>query len=127
MPPPHEVLRPPAIALIVVAAVNLLVGGLALVSFAINPSIGRSPTGDLGATATSVSFQLLALIEVATAPLIAAGGIQMLRVRSLALVRAAAVLAMIPGVSCCFVVGIPAGIWTIAVLNWPRVIDAFEE
>jgi len=127
VPPPYAVLRPPAVALLLVAAVNLLVGGLALTSFAINPLGGRSPTGDVGAMATTLGFQLLAMIELLTAPIIAAGGIQMLRVRSLALVRVAAILAMIPGVTCCFVVGIPVGIWTIAVLNWPSVIDSFEE
>lgn len=127
MPPPYDVLRPPAIALIAVAAVNLVVGGLALLSFAVNLSAGRSPTGDVGAVLTSLSFQVLALVEVATAPVIAAGGIRMLQVRSYNLVRVAALLAMIPGVTCCFVLGIPAGIWTFAVLNWPGVIAAFED
>jgi hypothetical protein len=125
--PASDLLRPPAVAIIVVGVLNLLVGGYSLLSFCLNLNAARSPSGNAGAVATSISFQVVALLGVLTAPVIVAGGLQALQARSYGLVRAAAFLAMIPGVSCCFFLGIPAGVWLLATLNRPGVTESFED
>ena len=50
----------------------------------------------------------------------------MLQGKSLGLVRISAILAMIPVTSCCCVVGIPVGIWTLRILKKPQVEAHFR-
>lgn len=55
------------------------------------------------------------------------GSIQMLRLRSYGLAMTAAVLAVIPCCSPCYILGIPFGIWAIVVLAQPNVKLAFRD
>jgi hypothetical protein len=66
------------------------------------------------------------LITAVLALLILLGGIQMLRVRSRGLVMFASVLAVIPCLSPCCILGIPFGIWALVAVNRPEVVDAFQ-
>ena len=53
------------------------------------------------------------------------GAIQMLRFRSPAIARAAAIISVFPFCSPLFVVGIPVGIWALIVLSKPEIRAAF--
>ncbi len=68
----------------------------------------------------------LGILGFLVAPIIIYGAIQMMRGRSFALSRTAAVLAVIPLTSCCFVVGIPFGIWALVVSSQPDVKALFR-
>lgn len=127
MRPASDLLRPPAVALVLVGVLNLLIGGYSLLSFCVNTSTGHGPRGDAGAVATAVGFQVLALLALIAAPVIVAGGLQAMQARSYGLVRAAAFLVMIPVTSCCFLLGIPVGVWLLATLNRPGVEDSFDQ
>lgn len=54
------------------------------------------------------------------------GGIQLLRVRRWGWCLAACICAMIPNCECCFVIGIPFGVWGIVMLVQQDVKEAFR-
>jgi hypothetical protein len=69
---------------------------------------------------------LSALIAGALSVLILVGGLRMRQLQSLGLVRVAAVLALIPCISPCCLVGLPIGIWVLVVLNKPMIQSQFK-
>lgn len=124
--------RPPAIALILVGSMN---GGLALMLLASgllrlvglidtgpSPTAGAERTGYLIGTFAGYA---VAFVCLALAPIIIFGGIKMMKGQKFGLARAAAVLAILPLTSCCFLAGIPVGIWTLIVLAKPEVKALF--
>jgi hypothetical protein len=58
--------------------------------------------------------------------IILAGALRMRNLRSRGLARGACILALIPCLGPCFVLGIPFGIWGLVVLKDPQVSAAFE-
>ena len=54
------------------------------------------------------------------------GAVKMKRLRSHGLCTAACILAVIPCIGPCFILGIPFGIWGLIVLNDPKVRQAFR-
>lgn len=136
MQPPNEALqkvRPPAIALIIVGAMN---GGLGLMTLAsgllrLAGAIDAGPApmdeaqrvGYLVGTFAGYGVGFMSLI---LAPVIIFGAIKMMKGEKLGLARAAAVLAILPLTSCCFLVGIPLGIWSLIVLSKPDVKALFR-
>jgi hypothetical protein len=74
----------------------------------------------------NVAFLVVDVIVVLLAPVILFGGAQMLRHKMYHFVRVAAVLAMLPlATHCCFVVGLPMGIWALVLLANPEVKAVF--
>ncbi len=65
-------------------------------------------------------------IPLAMSLLIIIAGVRMMSLRNFGLSIAAAVIAMLPCVSPCCCLGLPAGIWALIVLNKPEVKAAFE-
>jgi len=110
-------LTPPAVMLIIIAALGLL-GVLAnLVSLG-----GVNNAGD--AEAAMILFFGIGLGAVFNC-IILAGGIQMLNLKSRSLGVTAAILAMLPCGVCC-IIGLPAGIWALVLLNDPMIIRAYR-
>jgi len=58
--------------------------------------------------------------------LVILGTIKMRRLESYGLAMTVSILAMIPCISPCCLLGLPFGIWSIVVLNQPHVKDAFR-
>ncbi|MBO2451806.1 hypothetical protein J4573_32290 [Actinomadura barringtoniae] len=129
-PPASPGVRGPATALIVVGSINVLAGVLSLLSTLARIGNGERVVPDSGRDAAYVAGYLMTevsvLISLVIAPLVIVGGINMLRVRSRGLALTAAVLAMVPVTSCCFIAGIPIGIWALVVLSKPEVKAAFD-
>jgi hypothetical protein len=67
-----------------------------------------------------------AALGIAIAVLILVGATRMKNLQSYGLVMAASILAMVPCVSPCCLVGLPIGIWALTVLNDPEVKAAFR-
>lgn len=65
------------------------------------------------------------MMEVANV-IILIGALQMRRLRSPSLSRMSCILAVIPCLGPCFLLGIPFGIWGLVVLNDPQVQRAFN-
>ncbi len=126
----HDAVRWPAISLIVVSCLCLLL---------MIPAIGfdiwliasgaaaqmRQPAGISKETTTTVRLcwdVLLALVSVA----VLWGGIQMLQLRNYKYAYGTAVLAAIPCVGPCCLLGVPTGIWALFVLHREEVRQSFR-
>lgn len=66
------------------------------------------------------------LLSLIFAPLIVYGGIQMLKGTKIRFARVSAILSMLPFTACCFILGLPFGIWSLIVLSKPDVKELFK-
>ena len=138
-PPPMQELHPqspaaveqvsgPAVGLMAVAVIGF-VGQAAgiVVRFAglsaFRPRHGMPDWAML--TSGTVGF-IGSLIALAMSLLIFAGGLQMKRLQNYGLAMAASIVAMIPCISPCCLLGLPLGIWALVVLSKPEVKNAFH-
>jgi len=112
-------LKGPAIGLIVTGSLNAVIGALSLLSGLVRLIIGDS-SGQIADDAERFGYVIatvgcygVSALSLFVSPLIIAGGVAMLRGKSLTLARSAAILVMIPVTSCCCLGGIPIGIWAL--------------
>lgn len=126
-------LKGPAITLIVVGSLNGIAGFLVLLSglarlggLGGNRSLPREQAERMGYMLGTVGGYVLALLSLLLAPVVVYGAIQMLKGKKPGLAKAAAIIAMIPISSCCFLLGIPAGIWALVVMAKPEVKALFQ-
>jgi hypothetical protein len=124
-------LKGPAIGL----AATAIIGGLFnLVTVGVN-ILGVSMSG-LSGMGGSSDDQVLAfmsgtlglvfgVIALIVAGVVLYGALQMMEARKWGLALTVSILAMIPCISPCCIIGIPIGIWAIIVLNKPEVRGAF--
>jgi hypothetical protein len=119
----------PAIALLVVGIISIvgwcLIICLGFLGFTMD---GPGRRGGFGRGGDE--FVLLAGLLVYTIPLVAsivlvAFASKMRRLESYAGAMAASILAVIPCLSPCIILGIPFGIWALVVINQPDVKEAF--
>ena len=129
----------PATALLVIAVINLVLALWGVVNSLMTlgrpqqavedlpPMEGMDPNMTLqfiqGMGVVGVVVYLLA---IAIAVVILMGALKMKRLQSWGLAMAAAILAMIPCLSPCCLLGLPFGIWALVVLNDPQVKSAFH-
>src|SRR5688500_14337364 len=111
-------IKAPAIGLIVVSALNFVLGLLTVLSgiLRLTGISGRETIPSDEAERIGYYFGTffgygVALIGLLLAPIIVYGAVQMLGGRRYKLAKASAILAIIPFISCCFVIGIPFGVW----------------
>jgi hypothetical protein len=123
----------PAIGLIVTAALGIV---LALISLLSNlMGAGMAGMGDLGGELDEYSRYLtymsggvgilFALIQLGVSGFIIWAALQMKDLRNWTLAVTASILAMIPCIGPCCLIGIPIGIWSLVVLMKPEVKTAF--
>jgi len=137
-PSPAERVKLPAIFLIVTAAIGML-WQLVDILFIILPS----EEGDLASAVLShevggmVSSDMIkimsggigiasSVIALAVGVVVLLGAVRMMALRSYGLALAGAILAMIPCISPCCVLGLPFGIWALVVLMNTEVKAAFH-
>lgn len=123
---------PPAICLIVVACLGLAASLFNIVvAVAFDP-----PAADPNAPPFMQGFQRGGFGPVAAIvhsgflllnSLIILGGIQMLRMKNRTMAIAASVLAMLNFGTCCCLLGLPIGIWSLIILLREDVTAAFDE
>lgn len=115
----------PAVALLVAGIIGLVsMGGLTVLG-----TIGWLAEDAANANAEEVAEFITGVLMFT----VAAGAnaaiifcaIQMQRLKSYGLALTGAILAVIPGISPCCVLGIPFGIWALVVINQPDVKNAF--
>lgn len=119
---PRGVLAP-AVALIVVGAMefvasgaSLAVGLLQVSDRASRSTFGAADLGDLG----TVIGPVIPIIGVVAAPFVVLAGVQLLRGRTRGVVYVGAAAAMVPGSFCCLL-GIPVAVWTMVIMPRPAV------
>ena len=126
-------LRIPAIGLIIVGSLNGLIGILTLISGILrlagydnNDQIPTAESERLGYfIGTGITYGI-GFFSLILAPLIIYGGVKMLSGNKIELAKTAAILAILPLSSCCFIFGIPFGIWALVILRKPEVKNFFE-
>ena len=130
--PEQQNLTLPAIGLIATGGLNAIAAALVLVS-GLARLVNHAPSPHYASDAERLGYLVgtflgygAGLVSLLFAPVLIAGGISMLQGKRLGLVRAAAILAMIPVTSCCCVVGIPVGIWVFQILKKPQVEAYFR-
>ncbi len=127
-------IKPPAIGLIVAGSLNFVTALIILLSGLVRlaggsggetlPVRGAERFGYLVATAFIYGSSFFALI---VSPLVVYGAIQMMQAKSYKLAKTSAILAVIPFVSCCFVIGVPLGIWALIVLSKSEAKTLFDQ
>lgn len=120
----------PGVGLIIVGVVNFAFAGVYLIVGLSNvggsdfdTSVQAGDTaGALGYVVGSV-FPILCLV---LAPATISGGAQLIRGRTRGLVMLGTIAAIVPLSSCCFLAGIPVGIWALIVVRRPDVRAWFD-
>ncbi len=126
-------IKAPAIGLIVVGALNFALGLLSVLSGLLRLT-GIIPGDELpineaermGYLVGTFGVYGVAFISLIIAPFMVYGAVQMLGGKSYKFAKTSAILAIIPFISCCFIIGIPFGIWALMVLSKPEVRAFFS-
>lgn len=128
-----NLIKPPAIGLIVIGAINALTGVLSLLSMILRAAGMLTQNAAAPAGADGAAYRtgqrlagLIVVLSTIAAPFIIKGAVDMLKGRNYSSAKKAAILAMIPMTSCCFLLGAPIGLWALLVLSKPEVKTFFE-
>jgi hypothetical protein len=116
----------PAIGLIVVAILGFLLQAAALIFRLFFSALAARQTeafpnmfsGSLGIASGVIGMLVSVLILM--------GGIKMKNLQNHGLAMTASIIAMIPCISPCCIIGLPIGIWAVIVLSKPEVKSAFH-
>lgn len=125
--------KPPAIGLIVVGSLNALMGllwiaGLVIRLVGVTAGLPMGTVGGDGAAYRVGGYlaEVIYFFNLIASPFIIIGAINMLKGKKYGSAKLSAILAMIPAVSCCFLFGVPVGVWALIVLSKPEVKAFFE-
>jgi hypothetical protein len=117
----------PAIGLIITGSLGLLMQCIGTVrTFFMLQDFPKAVANDPAFMAMGGAQLVIGLLGVVLNILIIVGGVKMRRLESHGLAMAAAILAMIPCLSPCCLLGLPFGIWAIVVLSSDEVRAAFR-
>ena len=117
---PKDEVTAPAIALMVVSILALVLGSAGLVFGVFLMAVQDNATPEI--IVRSVWGGLLLI----SAAFVLFGAIKMKNMKDYGVAKAAAIVAIIPFVGPCCLIGIPFGIWAVVVLNKPHVRAAFR-
>ena len=119
----------PAVGLIVVAILGALAQIASLIMHVAGASMLASSRMPSNAWATMFSGTIgvvASVIGIVVSVVILLGAMKMKKLESYGLAMAASIIAMIPCVSPCCLLGLPIGIWALVVLMKPEVKSAFH-
>lgn len=123
-----EQVNGPAIGLMVVAILGFILQAISLIMNLLGASFlamqqSNQAWANMFSGALGVVFGIIGLL---VSGFIFYGALKMKKLESHGLVMAASIVAMIPCISPCCLVGLPIGIWAAVVLSKPEVKDAFH-
>lgn len=124
----------PAIALLVAMGLSAFFQLIGLAMNLLGVGLGAAAVGNGGADNADAMANLMGgtigivtgLIGLAIGGFVIFGCLKMMKLESYGLVMGAVVVAMIPCISPCCLLGLPFGIWALVVLNDPQVKGAFR-
>jgi hypothetical protein len=119
----------PAIGLIVVAVVGFLFQSLSLIMNLAGTTLSQMQSGQQDAIVNLMSGTIgvvSSIVGLAISGLILFGALKMRKLESYGLALTVSILAMIPCISPCCLIGLPIGIWALVVLMKPEVKGAFQ-
>ncbi len=127
-----EMVNAPGILLMVSGGIHILVGILMVLNHLLGfTTLGRGamnadPAFAAGQTAGTIMGLVWDVVILIMAVLTIMGGWKMRNLESHGLAMTAAITSVIPCTACCLLIGLPAGIWSLIVLNNPDVKSAFD-
>jgi hypothetical protein len=121
-----EQVNGPAIGLIVVAILGFLLQAAGLIWRVFFSALAARETQAWPGMFSGSLAVASGIIGIFVSGLILFGGIKMKRLENHGLAMAASIVAMIPCISPCCLVGLPIGIWAVIVLSKPEVKGAFH-
>ena len=116
----NDELKAPAMALIIVSIIALVLGGMALAFDIFLIAVQGVLEAEL------IVRSLWGLLLFMTSSFVLFGAIKMNNMTNYGVAKAAAIVAIVPLVSPCCLLGIPFGIWALVVLNKPHVRNSFR-
>ena len=120
----------PAIGLIVTAILGALVQMVSLIRLLLvhnsMPVNSQMPGQAWVAMLSGPIGVVMSIIAILMSVVILLGALKMKKLESYGLAMTASILAMIPCLSPCCVIGLPIGIWALVVLSKPEVKSAFH-
>ncbi len=120
----------PAIGLMVTAGIGIAVQVLSLAMNALGLGMGAAAAGDqpegMQLMVQGTVGIVMGLVALAIGVVILLGALKMQKLESYGFSMAAAILAALPCISPCCLLGLPIGIWALVVLNKPEVKSAFH-
>ena len=124
---PSTAVKWPGLSLVIVGSLGIvaLLIGILLVLLGVGMGAMQGGNGGMANMAGGVFGIVIRLFFIVLDGVIVYGGMKMQKLQSYNLAMAAAVLAVVPCVSPCCIVGIPFGIWALIVLLKPEVKAAF--
>ena len=128
-PAAAELVKGPAIGLIVTAILGGLLQILSLIfnlagaSFLASSQMPKEAWANMFSGTVAV---VSSIIGILVSGLLLFGGLKMKSLESYSLVMTVSVIAMIPCFSPCCLIGLPIGIWALVVLSKPEVKSAFH-
>jgi hypothetical protein len=122
----------PAFGLLITAIINLVWGVIRITGnvyvLITKPGLIFEPIEITVINVLGIIFGILSpVLSFLAAPIIIYGVIQMKKGKNYKLAVTSATLAIIPFTSCCFLVGVPFGIWALLVLKSPEVFEFFQK
>jgi len=124
-----DMVNGPAIGLIVTAILGFLAQAAALVMNIVGASFGAMQSAQSEAWASLFSGTLgivSSIVAMVIAGLILYGALKMKKLEGYGWAVTASILALVPCISPCCLVGLPIGIWALVVLAKPEVKSAFH-
>ena len=126
----QDMVNGPATGLLVLAILGFVLQVAGLLMNLLGASfMPKPPAGDQPAWANMMSGAgavVGAIIGIAMSALILFGSLKMKKLESYGLAMTCSIIAMIPCVSPCCIIGLPIGIWAVVVLSKPEVKGAFH-
>lgn len=123
---------PVAIALMIVAGISLVLGSLFLLLDVVVLVLGAAQrmqqVGQFGASPimTLIIRILWGMILLAASGFVFYGAMEMKKLRNYQLAMGASIVAVIPCLGPCCLLGIPFGIWALVILSKPEVKQGFK-
>jgi hypothetical protein len=128
-PAAQEKVNGPAVGLVILAILGFILQVLSLIlnlvgaSFLPNRQMQGEPWANMFSGAGAV---VGAVIGILMSGLILFGAIKMKKLENYGLAMTSSIIAMIPCISPCCLIGLPIGIWAVVVLSKPEVKSAFH-
>jgi hypothetical protein len=128
----HNLVGGPALALIIVSLIAIGCGGLGLLMDIVLLATGVVARLEVANRGPVSEYTLITVRTIWGVALIIASSfvlyraIQMRNLKNFEIARAAAIVAMVPFLGPCCILGIPFGIWAFITLGKPGVRDAFH-
>lgn len=132
LPPPQNEVNAPAIGLMVCSIIGLVLGLFGFLSDAVMLALGvfegleshnQGPFSEYTQLAVRTVWGIVLFFAAA---FVLYGALQMKSMKNYGVAKSAAVVAVIPCVGPCCLLGIPFGIWALVVLSKPHVQASFR-